>query len=364
MRKGSIAAPKRALARIAGLALLATALAGCGGADDGVRGAGPVEGLETFTVADPATGEGRAWDGVVEAVRQAALAAQTSGRVAEVAHDVGDRVGAGTVLVRLSAVEQQSGVEAARAALDASQAAAREAEGDYRRHRELAAGQYVSRSQLERARAARDSAVAARDAARARLASAGQAADYTVVRAPYDGIVASRDVEPGESVAPGQPLATVFSPDALRIEVVLPQAVAEPLRADPRARVRLRDGRTVDAGEVVVFPAADAATHSVRVRVLLPALEPAPVPGSTAKVVFPAAAAPAQPRIPAGAIVRRGEVVAAYVLADGRLSLRQLRLGQATPDGVEVIAGLAPGETVALDPVAARQALVAARGGD
>src|SRR3546814_14291297 len=60
-------------------------------------------------------------------------------------------------LVRLSAVEQQSEVDAARAQLHASEAAVREAEADYQRYRELAQDQYVSRSQLERMHAARDS---------------------------------------------------------------------------------------------------------------------------------------------------------------------------------------------------------------
>lgn len=363
MRDGARVSSLRTLAGIGGLVLLAGALAACGGGGDVVE-AEPIQGLETLVVADPGAGQGRAWDGVVGAVRQATLTAQTGGRVAEVLHDVDDRVAAGTVLVRLSAVEQQSGVDAARARLRASEAAAREAEADYRRYLELSQGRYVSRSQLEQVHAARDSAVAARDAARASLSSAGQAAAYTVVRAPYDGILASRDVEPGESVAMGQRLASVFSPDALRIEVELPQAVAEQVRTDPRAIVQLHDRRTVEVGDAIVFPAADAATHTLTVRVPLPALDPAPVPGSTAKVRFPAVAGPSQPRIPGSAIMRRGEVSAAYVLADGRLSLRQLRLGEATPEGVEVIAGLRPGETIAADPVAARQALVAARGGD
>src|SRR3546814_14873117 len=104
----------------------------------------------------------------------------------------------------------------------------------------------------------------------------GQTAGYTVVRTPYDGIVASRDVEPGESVAMGQRLASVFSPDALRIEVELPQAVAEQLRTDPRGIVQLHDRRSVAAREVIIFPAADAATHTLTVLVLLPALDPAP----------------------------------------------------------------------------------------
>lgn len=363
MRNRSPATSIRALARIGGLALLAVALTSCG-AGDGPREPARVEGLETLVVAGPGAGRGRAWDGVVEAVQQAALTAQTSGRVAEVAHDVDDRVGAGAVLVRLAAVEQQAEVDAARAHLHATQATAREAESDYRRYQELAGGQYVSRSQLERMQAARDSALAARDAAHARLASAGQTAGYTVVRAPYAGIVASRDVEPGESVTMGQRLVSLFAPGALRIEVDVPQGVAERVRNDPRATVLLHDRRAAEAREVTVFPAADPSSHSVKVRVLLAPLEPAPAPGSTAKVLFPAAAAQAQPVIPPSAIVRRGEVNAVYVLAEGRLSLRQVRLGETIPDGIEVIAGLRPGETIAADPVAARQALVAARADD
>ena len=81
----------------------------------------------------------------------------------------------------------------------------------------------------------------------------------------------------------------------------------------------------------------------------------------TAKVAFPAVRGAALPRIPASALVQRGEVNAVYVLADGRLTLRQLRLGAREGDHVEVIAGLQPGEVIATDPVAAVRALVAAR---
>src|SRR5690606_18589227 len=105
----------------------------------------------------------------------------------------------------------------------------------------------------------------------------------------------------------------------------------------------------------------DAATHAVRVRVLLPALEPVPQPGTTAKVAFPTVKGAAFPRIPSSTLVQRGEVSAVYVLANGRLSLRQIRLGERSGDSVAVISGLAPGEAVATDPVAALQALIAAR---
>lgn len=341
--------------------LLAAALVACGG-DEKAQVPVAIDGLHTLTVPAADAAEGRGWDGVVEAVRQATLSAQTSGRVDEVLVDVNDRVAAGQVLLRLSAVEQQAGVDAARAQLRAAEASANEAELNYRRHADLVQGQYVSRAQFDQARASRDAAVAARDAARAQLANAGQHSAYTTIRTPYAGIVSTREVEPGESVGAGRVLMTLFAPDALRIEVSVPQADAEAIRSNPQARVRFDDGRSVDAVQVTVFPTADAASHAVKVRVQLPALEQAPWPGNTARVVFPALKDGAGVRVPVSALLRRGEVNAAYVLADGRVTLRQLRVGERVGDEVEVIAGLHAGERIAVDPVAAMQALAAARG--
>ncbi len=323
----------------------------------------PLPKLDTITVQAGGDLRGRGWDGVVEAVQQAELTAQTAGRVTVVNVDVNDRVATGDVLLRLTAVEQQAGANTARAQLRAAEAAAVEAEANYRRYAALASGQYVSRAQIDQARAARDSATAARDAARAQLAQAGQQTEYTVVRAPFAGIVSARQVEPGESVAPGQPLMMMYAPGALRIEVQVPQSDAVAIRAANRAQVLLADGRRIDAAQVTVFPAADPATHSVGVRVALPDVERAPQPGATAKVVFPISTGGGDRvlRIPVGALAQRGEVSGVYVLADDRLALRQVRLGQRSGGQVEVIAGLKAGDKVAADPVAALQALAAQR---
>ena len=157
--------------------LLVAALAACG-REEPAAPAARIEGLQTFQVKTADAVGGRAWEGVVEAVQEATLSAQTNGRVVAVVRDVNDRVAAGDVLVRLSAVEQQSGVDAARAQLRAAEASATEAEANYRRFANLAKDQFVSRAQLDQARMARDSAAAARDAARAQLANAGQQTDY------------------------------------------------------------------------------------------------------------------------------------------------------------------------------------------
>ena len=338
-------------------------LAACG-SDSSSDTLPPLPPLQTLTVTASTSTDGRAWDGVVEAVRQAALSAQTSGRVTAVEVDVNDHVEQGAVLLRLTAAEQQAGVNTARAQLQAAQAAANEAEQNYKRYAELGPRQYVSRAQIDQARAARDTAVATVAAARAQVAQAGQQTDYTVLRAPYAGVVSRRDVEPGEAVRPGQSLMTIYAPGELRIEVQVPQSVADAIRAVGRARVELADGRQVDAAQVIVFPAADPTTHSVAVRIGVSDLSPAPAPGTTARIVFPVSGDATSldiVRIPSSALVQRGEVNGVYVLTDGGLSLRQLRLGRNSGNTVEVLAGLKPEEVIAADPVAAIQALAAQR---
>ncbi len=344
------------------LASAALLLAACGG-ETPAPALPPLAHVETFTVQAGAGASGRSWDGVVEAVQQATLAAQTAGRVTVVAVDVNARVAKGDVLLRLTAVEQQAGANTAKAQLRAAEAAAAEAEANYQRYAALGTAQYVSRTQLDQARLGRDSAAATRDAARAQLAQASQQADYTVVRAPFAGIVSARQVEPGESVAPGQPLLALYAPGALRMEVQVPQSDADAIRAAGHAQIVLADGRRIDAADLTVFPAADPSTHSVGVRILLPELEQAPQPGATAKVVFPIAAGTGGRalNIPASALAQRGEISGVYVLADNSLSLRQLRLGHRSGDQIEVIAGLKSGEQVASDPIAALQALTAQR---
>lgn len=338
-------------------------LAGCVADAPAPRATTPPR-LETLQVRAGVEAGGRSWDGVVEAVRQADLAAQTAGRVTAVEVDIDDRVRSGQVLLRLTAVEQQAGADTARAQLRAAQAAATEAEASYRRVAALAGGQYVSRAQLDQARAARDAAVAAREAARAQLAQAAQQSAYTIVRAPFDGVVSRRWVEPGEAVSPGQPLLSLHAPGALRVEVEVPQSEAEAIRRGGPPVLLLADERRVQAGRALVFPAADPATHSVGVRVELPALDDPPRPGSTAKVVFPIAGTggdAAVVMLPHAALVQRGEVSGVYVVDDARVALRQVRTGRIAGDRVEVIAGLRPGERVARDPVAAMQALAARR---
>ncbi len=338
---------------------LSLGLLACSGEMPVTQEAAPPK-FATLVVAADQAAPSRGWDGVIEAVQQADLTAQTSGRVTQVLADVNSRVPAGAVLVRLSAVEQQAGTNTARAQLRAAEAQAIEAEKNYQRFAALGAGQYVARAQIDNARASRDAAMAARDAARAQVTQAAQQTNYTIVRAPFSGVVAKRLVEPGESVAPGQPLMTLYAPGALRIEVMVPQSQAAMIKQSGQANVQLANGEVVAATRVIVYPTADVATHSVTVRVELPTIAMAPTPGETAKVIFPFAAndnvaMQGNIRIPNSALVQRGELTAVYVMSGNEVLLRQIRIGNEIEGNVDVLAGLQRGEKIVLDPTAAMQ---------
>ena len=111
---------------------------------------------------------------------------------------------------------------------------------------------------------------------------------------------------------------------------------------------------SVKGKAVTVLPAADSRTHTTVVRVDLPGEVKGAYPGMFARVHF-ATGRTSKLLIPARALVYRSEVAGAYVVGDkGEIRFRQLRLGEPSgAEGIEILAGVARGERVALDPVAA-----------
>jgi len=332
-------------------------LAACGGNAPPEPASLPAPDFPTVIVQPVSVAAERKLDGTVEAVNQATIAAQTAGRVAEILYDVNDFVPAGAVLLKIRSTEQQSGLAQARAALKEAEAREAEAQSRYDRIAAMYERQVVARAQRDQALAERDAAVARRTAARAAVESATAGVDYTVVRAPYAGVITARKIRVGESVAPGTELMSGLSLEKLRVSVDIPQSIVEQVRLLKKAVVYL-DGRRIDALKVTVFPEADPGSKTFRTRVELPANVADLYPGMYVKVGFVTGEA-TRLLVPRTAIVTRSEVTGVYVVApDNRISLRQIRVGQAFPgpDGaeqVDVLAGLAAGERVALDPVAA-----------
>ena len=286
-------------------------------------------------------------EAVVEALNQATLASQVSGRVTEVRVDAGQVVKKGDLLMRIDARE------AAEAAAGAS-AQYINAKASYERLKNLRQQNFISPAALDKARADFE-------AAQASSAQAGVGVAHATVVAPISGVVAQRLIELGEMAAPGRQLLTIYDPNGLRVTASIAQYKLPQMRTVRQARVEFPElGKWVDATAVTLLPTADAATHVSQVRVNLPAGIRDAIPGMFARVHFVIGRA-TKMTVPEAAVVRRGEVAAVYVQSgQGVLALRQLRLGEPRGDGIEVLAGLTAGEQVVLDPVKAGIQLKAA----
>jgi RND family efflux transporter MFP subunit len=292
-------------------------------------------------------------DGVVEAVNQGTVSAQTSGRVLAVNVDVDDVVNKDDVIVSLEDSQQQAARRQADANLAAAAAKRRDAEREYRRIKGVFEREAVSKADMDRISAMLEQAQAAEKAAQAALHQAEQELAYTIVRAPYNGVVTGRLVEVGETAQPGQGLMSGFSLDSLRVSVDVPQSLVDSIRRQREARVRL-NGKWITAQDVTVFPIADPASNTFEVRVRLPDGIAGVFPGMYVKVGF-VSGSQRQLVIPLSAVVVRSELIGVYVVNDsGKVFFRHIRLGSpAGPEHVVILSGLRSGEQIAADPVAA-----------
>jgi RND family efflux transporter MFP subunit len=298
-------------------------------------------------------------DGYVEAVRQSVIAAQVPGQVTALTVKAGDTIRSGQVLARIDeraaaqqAAVNQAQVAAARAQMDAAQK-------EYERSQRLHHKQYISQAAMDQAEAQLKSAQAQ---ARATLAQAGVSSTQTsfhTLLAPYGGVVAAVATEVGDMAVPGKPLMTVYDPGAMRVVASVPERYAAALKS--AGAIRLEFPGAPDplqwhtAQSITVLPTHDAASHTVQVRLNLPAGAARLAPGTFARAHLPLAGeGGGSLTIPLKAVVKRTELRGVYVAdAQGRFHLRQVRLGKVTGERVVVLAGLAAGERVALDPVAA-----------
>ena len=306
------------------------------------------------TVKYQVTDSGYSTEATVEAVKQSTVAAQVSGRVAAVNFDAGDYVKAGSVIVRLSAQELSSAVAGSQAQAAQAAATLANARANYERQQQLFQQKFISQAALDRATAEFRAAEAAARAARAGVGQSTAVSGYTVITAPFSGVVSARHVEVGETVTPGTPLMTGFDPRDMRVIAAIPQAKLAEVKAAPRVAVEIPSlDKWIDAAGVSVLPSADVATHTVKVRIDLPINVAGVIPGMFARAHF-SVGGTRKLTIPVSAVVRRSEITAVYAVNQDTVSLRQVRLG--TPDGrgqVEVLAGLNAGDVIALEPVKA-----------
>ena len=321
--------------------------------------------------------------GVVRARLTAVIASRVMAPITDVLVRPGDRVRRGAPLVRLDSRDINAAEARATAALSAARQSAGAAESDTRaaeaglriarlthdRIAALHAKRSATPQELDQATASLSgaeaqlngsvaraaAASAARDEAQAAVQGAQIAASYTVLTAPFDGLVTERSVDPGTMATPGAPLITIEDPTKFRLDVRLDEARAAHVAVGQTVDVSVGETTTLSTtwnpARIVEIARLDAASHGFVVKIDVP--DAAHVrSGQFGRARF---AGPARRTltVPTSAVVRRGQLTFVFAAdADGLARLRPVSTGTIAADRVEVLAGVREGDRVVTHPPA------------
>jgi RND family efflux transporter MFP subunit len=288
------------------------------------------------------------WPGTVRSRTEARPASKLLARVLEVKVRAGDPVKAGDTLAVLDDRDVRLRADQARSALASAEAQAAQAGADHARVKGLFEKQASTQRDLEAAEARAKSAAAqvaqARDAVKEAEVTLGEA----VVKAPIDGIVAEKLVEPGDTAAPGRPLFTLHDPSSLRLEAQVPESCAAKASVGMAVRARIDAlGSEVTATVEEIAPAADPQSRTFLIKAALPPAKDLR-PGTFGRFLQPCGKKTAL-LIPAAAVSRSGQLEMVRVLEDGEARTRHVKTGKAHGDRVEVLSGLREGEKVLVE---------------
>lgn len=318
--------------------------------------------------------------GYVAARRRATVSSTVTATVKRVLVEEGWRVRAGDTLAELDDSQARSAVALAEAQLASSEQRVaeerillRDADLRFRRHARLAEEGLLPRADLETSEAQRD-ALAARvthaelEAAAMRQQVAVRRIELsdTIIRAPFDGIVISKDAQPGETISPTSGggsltrtgIGTIVDMSSLEVEVDVSETFIN--RVKPRqpviATLDAYPEWRIPAYVITTIPAADRQKATVLVRIGFEKLDQRILPDMGVKVAFlddSAVAAekylPSRVLVPRRAVRREGAADVVYVIRDERVERRLVRLGQPEGEHVEVVAEVLSGERVVLD---------------
>jgi len=314
--------------------------------------------------------------GYVTPRRRSTIAAKITGRVTAVYAEEGIRVNAGQTLARLDDSDARVRLVAAKAERDATAASIKDlevnlanAERELQRAKDLQAAGIQTVQALDQARTTVESLRArialAREqvrAAEARIKVAEQDVENATIRAPFGGLVVSKDAQVGEMVSPISAgggftrtgIATVVDMNSLEVEVDVNESYISRARPGQRviATLDAYPDWQIPAKVRTIIPTADRQKATVKVRIAFDKLDPRILPDMGVKVAFLSEEDPgsrnrankATALIPRGAVREEDGKQVVFLVREARLERRAVSLGAERGSDVEVIAGVSPGD--------------------
>jgi HlyD family secretion protein len=316
--------------------------------------------------------------GYVTPRREATVSSKVTGKIVEVLIEEGMRVKADQVLARVDDTNIRASLDlavaqvaAAKSALGETQARLDEARKEHIRVVKLVADKISTQADLDRAEAEVNSLEARLEKQRVDVTVADrqvglwhQQMDDTIIRAPFAGVIVSKDAQPGEMISPVSAggagsftrtgVCTLVDMESLEVEVDVNESFINRVESGQPVEATLESypDWKIPAKVIAIIPTADRQKATVKVRVGFEKLDPRILPQMGVKVAFRGGkdgeAAGAQKRIPKAAVRQDGDQSVVYVVQNGRAERRAVRLGTANESEVVVQAGLSDGERVIL----------------
>ena len=299
--------------------------------------------------------------GYVVAQRKAAVASKGTGRLVYLGVVEGDRVRAGQVIARIEDADVKAQLAQAQANLEVSRADLRDAENSLARERFLLDSGFTSRASFDAAQARYERVKAGIAVAQATVQAAQVALENTVIRAPFDGTVLTKNADVGEVVAPlaasafsKSAVVTIADLSSLEVEADVAESNLEAVGVGQQCEIVLDAFPDVryPARVAKIVPTADRAKATVQVKVAFRSYDSRVLPEMSAKVHFlprPAkAGADTAPVlvVPSSAVTERNGQAVVYVVQNGRAVEVPVTVGRQVGTGVAIREGLAAGTQV------------------
>ncbi len=316
--------------------------------------------------------------GYVVAQRKAAVASKVTAQLLEIHVEEGSRVKKGDIIARLEGADAAAAKDQARAnlsvarySLDQARAELADARVSYEREKGLLAREYTTKAAFDaaearfrKAEAGVAGAESAVKAAEAALEAAKVNLEYTLIRAPFDAVVLTKNADIGDIVTPlgaaanaKAAVVTIADMQSLQVEADVSESNLEQVRVGQPCEIQLDalpDKRFRGVVHTVI-PTADRTKATVMVKVRFVDLDPRVLPEMSAKVAFlsrPVGAGEESPRTtinPAALVSRDGKTVA-FVVREGRVQEQEVTTGGKLGDLLVVTGGVKPGDRVVLNP--------------
>jgi len=292
----------------------------------------PTAEVRVITVADQTAQQQNEVAGAVESVQRATIGAKIAGPIEEMPVSLGLIVKKGALLAKISAGEITARLSQAETQLA-------QAQRNFEREKRL----------LEKDASTRETVKSMEEAYRVAEAGAHEARamrDYTLITAPFAGIISQKMANTGDLATPGMPLVVLENTEQLQVVAAAPEGLSLKIKKGDTLSVSIPAAQFSQTGTVTeISPATDTASRTALLKIRIDG-NPALRPGQYAHVTLPGSAKVKTFLVPEATLLRFGQMERIFVTQNGIAHLRLVRSGEHRDGQVEILTGLNRGEQV------------------